>query len=860
MTLQDKTVLTGAEGGDMFAKIARVLLIVVSVLVVLALVLGAVGIYLARSSFPKVDGQVKLSGVTSAVDIYRDSYGIPQIYAQNAHDLFFAQGYVHAQDRFYQMDFWRHIGSGRLSEMFGKSEVDTDIFLRTLGWERVAQQELINMSSDERALLQAYADGVNAYLAGHKGAALSLEYAVLKLLTRGYSPEPWQPVQTLTWGKVMAWDLSSQGKSEAERAILLKTLTPQQIADLYPAYPADHPQVVPNFSLGTTPITSTYAMQGVKSLVALSPAFQGLYKKIARVDATLGPAGNDIGSNNWAISGSRTATGKPFLANDMHLDEQMPSIWYEIGLHCTPLSSACPYNVAGFSFAGVPGVIVGHNDRIAWGFTNVAPDVLDLYIEKINPSNANQYEVNGQWVDMTTVTETIKVAGASPVALTVRYTRHGPVVFDNPASHKDIQDTWGTPLPSDFAISMRWTALEPVNLFKAVFGIDAAQNWDEYRQAARYFAVPSQNMVYADIDGNIAYQTPGNIPMRLAGHNGDYPVPGWTDEYEWQGYIPFDQLPNAYNPTSGYIVSANNAVVGTSYPYLITDEWDYGFRAARIVQMIETASGPIDAAYIQKMHGDDYNASAAVLVPLLFQLNIQDAHLDSLRDVLKGWDYQNRMEQAAPALYNAFWRALLSRTFHDNLPKDYWPDGDSRWFEVVRNLVQTPDSAWWDDQGTSTKETRDDILKLALSDAVTELEKSLGSDASKWAWGSLHTVTFHNQTLGISGVGPIEAIFNRGPFAVSGGSSIVNATAWDAFEADPQLAYLVTSLPSERLIVDLSDLPASQSVITTGESGHAYHPNYVDQADLWRNIQYHPMLWGRQLVETTAKQHLVLAP
>ncbi len=838
----------------MLARILRILVIVIGVVVVLAIALGVVGIFLTRSSFPKASGNLKISGLGSPVDIYRDSYGVPQIYAQNSHDLFFAQGYIHAQDRFYQMDFWRHIGSGRLSEMFGKSELDTDVFLRTLGWERVAEQELNAMSSDERALLQAYADGVNAYLATHKGAALSLEYAVLKLLTPGYSPEPWQPVNTLTWGKVMAWDLSSQGASEIERAVLLKTLTPQQIAELYPAYPADHPLIVPGFSVTST-ITSTNT---AVALSDLAPAFESLGKTIAEVDDTLGPAGSDIGSNNWVIGGSRTATGKPYLANDMHLGEQMPSIWYEVGLHCTPINSSCPYNVTGFSFAGVPGVIVGHNDRIAWGFTNVGPDVLDLYIEKINPANPNQYEVNGQWVDMKLVTDTVKVAGSSPVTLTIRYTRHGPVVFDNPTDHQKFQQTWGSPLPANFAISMKWTALEPVNLFKAVFSLDIAQNYDEFRQAAQSFAVPAQNMVYADIDGNIGYQTPGNIPIRLPGHTGDYPVPGWTDENEWQGYIPFNQLPHASNPKSGYIATANNAVVGTDYPYFISDEWDYGYRAQRIVEMIETAPGPIDASYIQKMHGDDYNGSAAVLVPLLFQLTLQDTQLDKVRDVLKGWDYQNRMDQAAPALYNVFWRALLARTFHDNLPQDYWPDGESRWFEVIRNLVKTPESAWWDDQGTSARETRDDILKLAFADAVSQLEKQLGSDPSKWTWGKLHTVTFHNQSLGVSGVGLIEAIFNRGPFAVSGGSSIVNATAWDASK-DSNI-YQVVSLPSERLIVDLSDLPASQSVITTGESGHAFHANYVDQAELWRDIQYHPMLWGRQLVESTAKEHLVLTP
>ncbi len=844
----------------MFTKIMRVSAIVLTVLVVIAIILGGVGIYLTRSSFPQTNGEVKLVGLDNPVDIYRDSYGIPQIYAQSSHDLFFAQGYTHAQDRFWQMDFWRHIGSGRLSEMFGKSELDTDIFLRTLGWERIAKQELSMMNADEVAILQAYADGVNAYLASHKGAALSLEYAVLKLLTPGYTPEPWQPANTLTWGKVMAWDLSSQGKSEAEKAILLKTLTPQQISELFPPYPVDNPVIVPNFKASTTPGAMTNPMQETQPLVDMAPAFQALLTNMDKLDAVLGPSGSEIGSNNWVISGKLTATGKPLLANDMHLSEQMPSIWYEIGLHCSPVSASCPYNVTGFSFAGVPAVIVGHNDRIAWGFTNVGPDVLDLYIEKINPANPNQYEVNGQWVDMKLVQETVNVAKGQPVQLTVRYTRHGPVVYDNPTDQKQIQDTWGVALPANYAISMRWTALEPTNLFKAVFGIDVAKNWTDFRQAATYFAVPAQNMVYADIDGNIGYQTPGNIPIRLPGHNGDYPVPGWTDEYEWQGYIPFNQLPNAYNPAEGYVVSANNAVVGSSYPYPITDEWDYGFRAARIVQMIKAAPGPIDAAYIQKIHGDDYNASAAYMVPLLMQLNLIDQHLLTQRDVLKSWDYQNRMDQAAPALYNVFWRAVLARTFHDNLPKDYWPDGGDIWVEVMRELVQKPDSSWWDDQATPIKETRDDILKLAFSDAVTEIEKLLETDATKWAWGELHTLTFHNQSLGTSGVGPIEALFNRGPYQTAGGSSIVNATAWDASEADAKQAYQVVTLPSERLIVDLSDLPASLSVITTGESGHAYHKNYADQADLWRNIQYHPMLWGKQLVESTATQHLVLKP
>ena len=845
----------------MFAKLLRVLFYIIGVVLGLVIILGVVGIFLARSSFPQVSGEVNINGLEYPVDIFRDSYGIPNIYAQNTHDLFFAQGYVHAQDRFWQMDFWRHIGSGRLSEMFGKDQLDTDTFLRTMGWARVAQQELDAMGPDQLAILQAYADGVNAYLTDHKGSALSLEYAVLKLLNAGYSPEPWQPLNTLTWAKAMAWDLgSSRMDSEVEHAILMKTLTAQQIADLFPPYPSDHPMVVPNFPISTQPGSTKVQSEGIQALADLYPAFQSLLTSMSKVESLLGPIGSGIGSNNWVIDGSLTSTGKPFLANDMHLGEQMPAIWYEIGLHCSTVSADCPYNVAGFSFAGVPSVIVGHTDHIAWGFTNVGPDVLDLYIEKINPDNPNQYEVNGQWVDMTLVHETIQVAGSSPVDLTVRYTRHGPIIWDDPENHSKIQDSWGTDLPANFAISMRWTALEPVNVMSAFVGLDKAQNFQDFRQAASFFAVPSQNMVYADIDGNIGYQTPGNIPIRLPGHGGDYPAPGWTDDYEWQGYIPFDQLPNAYNPPEGYIVSANNAVVGTDYPYLITDQWDYGFRAERIVQMIQTAPGPIDATYIQKMHGDDYNASAAYMVPLLMQLPLQDEHLIAVRDLLSGWDYQDQMDLTAPAVYNAFWRATLAATFQDNLPEGYWPDGGDAWFEIMRQLVQNPDSTWWDDQNTSAVEKRDDILQKAFTNAVTELEGLLGKNSSGWTWGDIHTVIFHNQSLGTSGVGPIEAIFNRGPYRTSGGNSIVNATAWDAAENDPAKAYQVAWLPSERLIVDLSNLPASLWVITTGESGHAFHKNYADQSDLWRNIQYHPMLWDQQQVESNAKDHLYLTP
>ena len=837
----------------MFRLLRGFLLGILSLMLIVVIILAVAVPFTVRQSFPKVDGEVHLAGLDGPVDIYRDSFGIPQIYATTQHDLFFAQGYVHAQDRFWQMDFWRHLGSARLSEMFGDSELDTDKFLRTLGWARIAQVELEQADENTLAILEAYSAGVNAYLADHKGTALSFEYGVLKLLSPSYKIEPWEPLNSMTWAKAMAWDLGGNMDSEITRAILLKTLTPEQLAQIMPPYPSDHPLIVPN---PNTSSTGGEADSLAKLLLdpSLSAAFTQVSQRTGELEQLLGPNGADIGSNNWVISGARTSTGKPLLANDPHLAEQMPSIWYEIGLHCKTKSDACPYEVTGFSFAGDPGVIIGHNDRIAWGFTNVGPDVQDLYIEKINPDDPDQYEYQGKWEPMTLITETIRTSSGKEVPFAVRYTRHGPIISGTYGDLKDFDQTSGLDLPQPYAISLRWTALDPTQLFRAILKFNTAQNWDDFRQGARDFVVPAQNLVYADVDGNIGYQMPGKVPIRSKG-DGTLPVPGWTGEYEWTGFIPFDDLPYAFNPPQGFIATANNAVVGEDYPYLITKDWDYGFRAQRIVNMIQNAPGPIDIAYVQKMQGDDKDLNAETLVPVLLKIPLQDERLSNARQLLQGWDYQDQMDSAPAALFASFWKHLLADTFQDDLPKDYWPGGGSQWFEVMREIVPQPDSPWWNDKTTPAVESRDDIFRRALGEAVDELEGTLGKDPAKWTWGGLHTLTFHNQSLGSSGIAPIEAIFNRGPFRTSGGSSIVNATGWNAAKS-----YQVVTLPSMRMIVDLSNLQNSITIHTTGESGHAYHPHYVDMADLWRNIRYHPMLWDQNQVESQAVAHQKLLP
>lgn len=836
--------------------------------VILAIVAGAGGAYYFKSylpntvapkSFPQIDGTLRLEGLDGAVDIYRDTMGIPHIYASTEHDLFFAEGYVHAQERFWQMDFYRHVGQGRTSEMFGKSSVENDMFLNTLGWEETSAKEYETMSPEAKETLESFAEGVNAYLKDHHAEAVSLEYAILNLLSPDYEIEPWEPIHTLAWARALAWDLRANMGDEIERAVLSKTLTPEQLAELFPPYPEDHPVIVNKLGEGMPVRTPDAA-----SVHIPDSTLAALEHYVSLLDGLLGPLGDGVGSNSWVVSGDLTTTGMPLLANDPHLGIGMPSIWYQVGLHCRPKTDACPLELAGFSLAGVPGILLGHNDRIAWGFTFAYGDVMDLFVEKVNPQNPNQYEVDGQWVDFETRTDTIQVAGGEAVELTVRSTRHGPVISDTYGPLKDkgdprdeefepFKERAGVELPEQYVIAVSWTSLQTGNPLEAVFGFNRAQNWEEFRQAASIFHTPGHNITYADVDGNIGYQTTGDLPIRKNG-DGRLPVPGWNSEYEWTGYIPFDEMPYTLNPVEGYITSANNRIIGDEYDHFLSADWDYGFRAQRIVEMIENNTGAFDIAYFQKMQADNYDSSAAVLVPILMNVNLENAHLIETRSLLEGWDYQANANSAPAALYEVFWKQLLAKTFHDDLPERYWPSGGNRWFEVMRNM--DANSGWWDDKSTeNVVETRDDIFKSAFDAAVSELEKTLGKDTTQWNWGDLHGSVFRNASLGKSGVGLIEDLFNRGPFATSGGSSIVNATSWNAVQG-----YETTNLPSMRAIYDMSNLGNSITVHTTGQSGHAYHPHYIDIAPMWANFEYYPLLWEEAAITKNVEGHLILEP
>lgn len=880
---------------------------------------------LVRRPLPDRGGTVSMPGLTGTATVLRDDQGVPQIYADNAEDLFRVQGYVNAEDQFFQMDLRRHITAGRLSELVGANEdaLTADKLVRTLGWRDVAQQEYAKASEDTRAYLQAYADGVNAYIEGRSKSELSVSYTVLEQKNDLADIEPWTPVDSLAWLKAMAWDLRSNYDEELNRAQALNTVrNVDRVEQLFPSYPytehatiisgaaadgnqsidsgdtGDHqgsatgpdgtdpgttdPNIADPDATATPSVTATDgATDGVtptstdatstddasaslvpKSLSSSAAAtgtaqdtaevfeseaaqevFEAAGNALDSLPSILGGSDEGNGSNSWVVAGDLTESGLPLLANDPHLGVSMPGVWTQVGLHCTTVGDDCPFDVSGYAFAGMPGVVVGHNARISWGLTNLAPDVSDFYLEKVS---GDTYVQDNKTKQLTTRTETIQVAGADPVTIEVRSTDHGPLISDVLSDVAKAGQT--APVPgekvlrsSTYAVALDWTALTPGKGMDAIFALDVADDFSSFRKAVLKLDVPAQNVIYADVDGNIGYQSSGRVPLRGEGgdgakvpSDGTWPQIGWDSSYDWTGYVKKKDLPWEENPEEGYIVAANQAVIGPDGTAQLTRDWDYGYRSQRIRDLIDNATGthPITVDDMRTIQNDTYNPIAALLVPRLLKLaDTTDEFTQSGVELLEGWDYTQPTDSAAAAYFNTVWATLLDLTFSDELPEGFRPDGGDRWFEVVRQLLKEPKDEWWDDGRTDALvESRDEVLRNALTNARLELTQRLGKDPSKWEWGKLHRVTLKQTPLGTDGVpGLIQKLFNRGPYEAPGGSSVVDAFSWDASAGD----FSVTAAPSMRMIIDLSNLDNSRWVNQTGISGHPWDKYYDNQVSTW---------------------------
>jgi penicillin amidase len=896
--------------------------VVVALLVVLVAVAVAGGGLIASitaAGQPPLSGTFRVDGLRSAVTITRDANGVAQVTADNQHDLFFAQGWLHASERMWQMEVWRRIGAGRLSELFGPSQVDTDRLIRTMNWRGAAAHDLTVLSDDTKAVLQAYADGVNAYVTGHPDS-LGLAFVVAGARSglgdglRGLRPEPWTPLDTLTWAKVQAWSLGGNADSELFRLLVDQRLGDPALTDqLFPAYPSDRPVIAaPETTAGTAgaggaakaapgaaagepsptdpaagspaagvpePTAPPVIVSLPSAAVAPAPADGEAWAALARLGnavpalAGLAPErglveDGGVGSNNWVVAPSRSATGSALLANDPHLGFAMPSVWYVNGLHCRPVSAACPYDVTGATFPGTPGVILGHNARIAWGATNANPDVEDLVEERPDPADPAKYLMPDGARPFTTRTETIHVAGGDDVTFTVRETVHGPILND--------ADVRLAGQPSLYAL--RWTALvEPDPVIEGFLGIDRAGSFDDFRNALRRFNAPAQNFVYADVDGHIGYQMPGYVPIRSdPSDHGLRPVPGWDGRHEWVGRVPFDQLPSVEDPPSGRIATANNPIDGGQV--FLGVEYDRGDRAARILQLLDAAGDRVTLDTMAAIQGDTLLRRASRLTAGLADLAPAPATADgrAVLDDITRWSGICDTSSAGCAAYVTFELALERAVFDDDLgpqARDYVGSGYSE--DLLAWLVGTPEgrnAAWWGNIAAGTRASASAVTAAALDTAGAWLRRDAG-DPSGWAWGRIHQVSFREATLGSSGIGPLEWYFDTGSTPVDGAAGAVDNTYYQLGRAypnpaDPEVLVArtlpdllsVTNGPSLRALYDMGDLDAGRIVTTTGQSGQPFSRHADDWVGPWLRNETVSLPFSDKAVAAAAAATIVLLP
>lgn len=796
----------------------RRLLLVAGGLVVLLLGAAAGGWLYLRSATPDPGRDGVVPALSAPVEVWRDAYGIPHVWASNEPDLMRAMGYVHAQERLWQMELLRRVTQGRLAEILGPDLVDTDKFLRTLGLDRAAEGDAQLLTPDDRALLEAYAEGVNAWLADMPGA-LPPEFVLLR-----FSPEPWTLRNSLAIAKVMAWDLTLW-ELELSQQRILDMVGPDKAREAEPLYPAWAPTTLPDPPAPTPPADPATPAPASPAPGPASPPQGRLL--LPHFPPTLrdlvGRASFARASNVYVVAGTRTRTGKPLLANDMHLGLQAPSLWYLAALHGGGIDAA------GLTIPGLPLVIVGRNRDVAWGYAAAQVDDVDYFIEQIDPADPSRYQTPDGPQPFELRTERIPVSGGAPVEHTVRATRHGPVL-------SDVE-----PRAGERVLALRWTAAEPGQSFHAILQMNRARTVDELTAGLALFPAPALNVMYADREGTIGYQLAGRIPVRRSG-DGLRPAPGWTGSHDWTGYLAPEDAPRSVNPPEGFLVNANNRQIGPGYPHFITRRWAEPFRAVRLRQLIlDTPSISYeDAARHQR---DLVDTFALRYLPLAIR-GAERAGQAGIAAELAQWNGDARPDSRAAALFYV-WFHDLRRVLHEDeaagrsLPYSY---------AAVIRLLDAGGGVWVDDTRTPAVESLDEVLARAWSNVVQQVGDK--------RWGDLHQ-TLYPHALGVSA--PVEWLLgvNVGPLPSGGSWHTVDATD---FGSD-SLPIESTFGASERHVIDLADPDdGGWFLLPTGQSGVPFSPHYRDQSALWQEGKLVPIPLTRARAESLAVDRAVLRP
>ncbi len=786
------------------------------ILLLLGVALG--GGYLAlRTSLPQTEGAVALPGLGAGVEVLRDEFGVPHIFAASSADAHFALGFVHAQDRLWQMEARRRLGAGRLAELLGPAALNVDRLFRTLGLYRAAERGFAVLDAETRGAITAYAAGVNAFLETRSGV-LPPEFLILG----APEPEPWRPADSLVVLKLMAWQLSRNWRDEILRARLAGRLDDARIGELWPPYPGAGPVALPDFDLsGLAPLGD-------------SPRLAALW------EATPPAAPAGVGSNNWVVDGSRSETGKPLLANDVHLALSAPSPFYLAHLSTPGL------NVVGATLAGFPAVVLGRNDRIAWGFTNTGPDTQDLFVESVDAGDPGRYRAPDGLRPFEVRDEIIKQAGGDPIVLRVRESRHGPIL-------SDLLGDPGSVLDERQVLAFAWTALRGDDLTpQAAVKLERARDWAGFTAAARYFHGPQQNIVYADVDGNIGLYAPARIPIRRSG-DGRAPVPGWSGDYDWTGFVPFAALPQSRNPASGRIVTANNKIVPDDYPYLLTRDWAPPYRARRIAELIDRRPLHSTASF-RDIQADQVSLMAREALPHLLAAEPATGLARTARDMLAGWDGDMARDGPEALIFSAWYRALTRLVYADELG----PLFDAAWGLrplFMASVLGGEAAHWCDDVTTPRAETCAGVAGAALDAAAAWLAGRHGDDPADWRWGEAHYANHAHGTFRARP--PLGALF--GVRIANGGDHFTINAAGYAFR-DPDRPFVQTHGPAFRAIYDLADLERSLFVYGPGQSGNPLSPHYRDLAGRWRDHRPFAIPTGRDALEAAGAARLLLVP
>ncbi len=808
----------------------------ISALLIVIIILVAASYHMVNKSIPTYDGQISVAGIKSEVNVYRNQWGIPLISANSDEDAAFAIGYVHAQERLFQMDIARRAGAGRLSEILGEETVPIDKMFRTVGIEKTAEESFPKLNPLSQKILIAYTKGVNSFINEAKGN-YQVEFDAL-----GYDPYAWKPEHSLIIAKLMAWELNISWWTDLLFTQLVQKFGEEKAKELIPSYPQNAPTIIPS------------------DITKLSSVNSNLINVDKQYRSIVGLTGTHIGSNNWVVNSAKSNSGRPIIANDPHLGYTAPGRWTFIMIRSKD------WNAEGFSIAGLPAVVIGKNKNIAWAMTNVMADDADFYREKLD-SSQTKFFFNNQWKNLFIYRDTIIVKGGKNVFFDIKKTARGPII----SGIHPLTKLFKTDLEEE-TLSLRWTGMDFSDELYAALLLNKAANWNQFTEALRYYTVPGQNFVYADAAGNIGYVCAAKIPIR-ANNSPSFVFDGTSDAYDWKGYVPYDQMPKLFNPSQNFVASANNKTV-QNFPFHISNIWEPSSRFERITELL-TSKEKHSVEDYKKYQMDFISPYAKMITKSILaafkDIKIKEKNLSLAMELLNNWNFEMDAGSQVPTIYSYYLKNLIKNIFMDEMDVELLKEFlfvANVPYRKIEEILNDSNSLFWDNKNTPEIETMNSIIRKSLVEALSELENSFGKDAVLWQWGMVHKVTFKHMFNGNSSL--IDKIVNIGPFDIGGDGTTLFNTEYsftELFEEKELTNQMHRSKkfenklgPSMRYIFDFANPDYLEFIMPTGQAGHIFSNHYSDMSKMWLKGKYIKLSLREEEFIRKAKNQFKMVP